>query len=354
MGVFGSVSRRAFGSLSPVAAATALAALLGSAALAQTAPTPPVKAQPAGGTASPFDAQTLPAAAVPYAPAALPGTAAPDAREHALYLVAKLTEQGKPLNGGVIWRVYEPKLDTEGRLPLVATATGGDAEFRLPPGTYLVNAAYGRANATVSVTTTPQPHSETVVLHAGGLQLDANGVDEKVLPTEKVTFDIFSQAPDEDVPPVLTGVPPHALAVLPAGTYHVVSRYGAANAVLRADLKVEAGKITSATLHHRAAEIVLKLVAAAGGEALADTAWSVLTPGGDVVVEGVGAFPSFVLAEGEYSVIARHRGETYSRVVTVNAGADGDVEVVAATDRLDPARTDTPAAPGQPMDVGSE
>ncbi|MGH2340206.1 hypothetical protein ACRC7T_01845 [Segnochrobactraceae bacterium EtOH-i3] len=323
-------------------------------ALAQAVPAPSPKAPPAAGAASPFDTQALPAAATPYAPAVLPGTAAPDAREHALYLVAKLTEQGKPLNGGVIWRIYEPKLDAEGRLPLVATSTGGDAEFRLPPGTYLVNAAYGRANRTVSVTTSPQVQSETVVLNAGGLQLDANGIDDKVLPAEKISFDIFSQAPDEDVPPVLSGVPPHALAVLPAGTYHVVSRYGSANAVLRADLKVDAGKITEATLHHRAAEIVLKLVSAPGGEALADTAWSVLTPGGDAVVEGVGAFPSFVLAEGEYSVIARHRGETYSRVVTVKAGDDGDVEVVAATDRLDPDRGDTPTAPGQPMDAGPD
>ncbi len=357
MEVFAAVSRRAAGSLLPLAAVAVLVTFPASSGRAETAPPTP-RAQPASAAplaTPPFRDPALPAALVPYAPAALPGTAAPDEREHALYLVAKLTDQGKPLNGGVIWRVYEPKLNSEGRLPLVATATGGDAEFRLPPGTYLVNAAYGRANTTVSVTTTPQVHSQTVVLHAGGLQLDASGVDEKPLPADKVSFDIFSQAPDEDVPPVLSGVSSHALAVLPAGTYHVVSRYGSANAVLRADLKVEAGKITEATLHHRAAEVVLKLVSDPGGEALADTAWSVLTPGGDAVVEGVGAFPSFVLAEGEYSVIARHRGETYSRVVTVTAGADGDVEVVAATDRLDPAAPPSPGAPGQPMeDIGAE
>ena len=39
-------------------------------------------------------------------------------------------------------------------------------------------------------------------------------------------------------------------------------------------------------------------------EALANTQWSVLTPGGDVVKEAIGAFPKVVLAEGEYSVVA--------------------------------------------------
>ena len=38
--------------------------------------------------------------------------------------------------------------------------------------------------------------------------------------------------------------------------------------------------------------------------------WSVLTPGGDVVKEAIGAFPKVILAEGEYSVVARNEGKT--------------------------------------------
>ena len=41
---------------------------------------------------------------------------------------------------------------------------------------------------------------------------------------------------------------------LPEGTYHVVSTYGDSNAIQRADVKVETGKVTDATLHHRAAQ----------------------------------------------------------------------------------------------------
>ncbi len=72
---------------------------------------------------------------------------------------------------------------------------------------------------------------------------------------------------------------------LNAGAYHIVSTYGDANATVRADVTVEPGKITEATVKHAAAPVTFKLVQAAGGEALADTKWSILTTTGDVVKE---------------------------------------------------------------------
>jgi hypothetical protein len=98
---------------------------------------------------------------------------------------------------------------------------------------------------------------------------------------------------------------------------------------MRADLKVDAGKITDATLNHRAATMTLKLVANAGGEAFAGTAFSVLTPGGDVIREAIGAFPSVTLAEGDYMLIARHEGQVFTREFKVQSGQDRDIEVLA-------------------------
>ena len=119
---------------------------------------------------------------------------------------------------------------------------------------------------------------------------------------------------------------------LNAGTYHVVSTYGAVNAVIRSDIRVEAGKLTEATVEHRAAQLTMKLVRDAGGEAIADTSWSVLTGSGDPVRENVGAFASMVLAEGDYTVIAKNRERIYQRDFTVVAGRNQDVEVIAAED----------------------
>jgi len=91
---------------------------------------------------------------------------------------------------------------------------------------------------------------------------------------------------------------------------------------------VEAGKLTEATIQHRAAKITLKLVADTGGEALADTAWSILASSGDIVGESVSAFPTMVLAEGTYTAIAKNKDKIYQRDFTVEAGHNTEVEVL--------------------------
>ena len=120
----------------------------------------------------------------------------------------------------------------------------------------------------------------------------------------------------------------------------------ATNSVIYADLRVLAGKLTTGELRHRAASMTLKLVNAPGGEALANTAFSVLTPGGDVIREMIGAFPSMVLAEGEYIAIARHDNKTYQATFKVLSGQDRDVEVLAKA--AAPEMTGPPAAPDAP------
>jgi len=169
------------------------------------------------------------------------------------------------------------------------------------------------------------------VLNAGGLKLDAVIGSDDQAPSEPLTFAIY-QANDgfPDGRRLIADASPNEVVPLPIGTYHVVSHYGAVNAVRRADLEVKPGKVVEATMRHRAASVTLKLVAETGGEALADTAWTVYTPGGDVVVESVGAFPSFVLAAGDYSVVAKNRDQIYSRNFKVESGSDREVEVVAA------------------------
>jgi hypothetical protein len=123
------------------------------------------------------------------------------------------------------------------------------------------------------------------------------------------------------------------VVLLPEGTYYIISNYGdaasVANSVVRSDIRVQASKLTDVIITHRAAVITLKLVSDKGGEALANTAWSVITPGGDVIKESIGAFPRVVLSEGEYRAIAKNEGKVYERPFNVVNGVDGEVEVVA-------------------------
>ena len=75
--------------------------------------------------------------------------------------------------------------------------------------------------------------------------------------------------------------------------------------------------------------MTLKLVGAPGAEALANSSFTVLTPGGDLVGELIGAFPSIILAEGDYVAVARHDSKTYQSEFSVRSGQDRDVEILA-------------------------
>ena len=173
--------------------------------------------------------------------------------------------------------------------------------------------------------------SDNVVLNAGGLRLSALVGKDQPLSGNDVSFDIF--APDDDGAEeralVVSNAPAGRIIGLNAGTYHVVCHYGGANAIVRADIKVQPGKLTEAAVYQKAARLTLKLVSDQGGEAIANTAWSVVTPSGESVADFVGAFPSVVLAAGEYTAIAKHEGKMYERNFTVEPGLNHDIEVIA-------------------------
>lgn len=251
-------------------------------------------------------------------------------REAGVTLAAKLTDEGGDVSGGLVWRIFSPAENAEGKLPLLASARGGTSSFDLAQGSYLVHASFGRAGATMRITVGKEPGRQTLVLDAGGLKLDAVVSGNHPIATDKVRFSIYEAEEDAtgERALIIPDVNADAIVRLNAGTYHVVSTYGDVNAVIRADIRVEAGKLTEATVEHRAADLTLKLVREAGGEAMADTSWSVLTDGGDLVRESVGAYASMVLAEGSYTVVAKNRDRIYQRDIEVKAGEDKEVEVL--------------------------
>jgi hypothetical protein len=245
---------------------------------------------------------------------------------------AKLTADGEVMQEGLVWRVFSPIAGEDGKLPLVASSEGGPAAFQLSPGEYFVNCAFGRAGVTKKLTV-PEAGDvpkQTLVLDAGGFVLNAVAGTDQRIPPKQLSFSVYAaeQKENGDRALVMADVAPNTVVRLNAGTYHIVSEYGDVNAVVRADIQVEAGKLTQAVLQHRAAQITLKLVSQPGGEAIADTAWSVLTAAGDVVNESVSAFSTMVLAEGEYLAVARNKNKIYQREFSVKSGRNSDVEVL--------------------------
>jgi hypothetical protein len=241
---------------------------------------------------------------------------------------ATFAGSNEPIRSGLVWRIYEDRGDAS-QPTIVARSTSPLPSFTLSPGNYIVHVAYGFASASKRISVQRGNLNERLAINAGALQLKG-AVGGSPIAANRLTFSVYvPEAQNSEGRLVIADAKANDMIRLPEGTYHVVSTYGDANAIMRSDLKVESGRVTEATLNHRAATVTLKLVGSAGGEAFAGTAFSVLTPGGDVIREAIGAFPSVTLAEGEYVLIARHEGKVYTREFKIESGLDRDIEIIA-------------------------
>jgi hypothetical protein len=304
-------------------------------------PVPPALVPDASGDAmslapssGPASIPTLPAPVTQPPVAAVspvvPPPGALTAGQAVLSLTARYGKDMPVINGGLVWRVFADRPDQAGTFKMIREDHGATPNIVLPPGSYVVHVALGLVSAVRPVTLKSETMRESFVLPAGGLRIEGR-VGTSKIPTNQISFAIYkgSQFETTERLPLLPSVSPGDVALVPEGTYYIVSNYGDANSVVRSDIRVQAGKLTDVIITHRAAVITLKLVSSQGGEALANTAWSVITPGGDVIKESIGAFPRVILAEGEYRAIAKNEGKVFERPFNVVNGVDGEVEVVA-------------------------
>ena len=248
-----------------------------------------------------------------------------------LSLLAVLTDDGQSIDQGLIWRVFAPKAGPDGKPRLVSTHREASPVLRLEPGEYLINVAFGRANLTRRVTVSNERAvQERFVLNAGGLRLIPVLAGGEAVNEKAFVYDIYSDERDQygQRTRVMGAVRPRVVLRLNAGIYNIVGTYGDANAVTRADVTVEAGKLTEATITHAAAKVAFKLVASPGGDAIADTQWTVANAQGETVKESVGALPTHIFAPGTYIVSARNGGGTFQRQFAIQAGDNVQVEVL--------------------------
>jgi hypothetical protein len=271
---------------------------------------------------------TQPSVAVIPPVIAAPGT--PATGQAVLSLTARYGKDLPVIGNGLVWRVFSDRPDDTGSFKLIREDRGATPNIVLPPGSYVVHVTLGLVSAVRPVTLKSDTDRESFVLPAGGLRLEGR-VGTSKIPQNQIAFSIYkgSQFEVGERAPLVPNVSAGDVALLPEGTYYIISNYGDANSVVRSDIRVQAGKLTDVIISHRAAVITLKLVSDKGGEALANTAWSVITPGGDVIKESIGAFPRVVLSEGEYRAIAKNEGKVFERPFNVVNGVDGEVEVIA-------------------------
>ena len=181
---------------------------------------------------------------------------------------ALVTEQGPNLQAGLTWRVFTSKSSPDGQgYQLLSTHREAMPTAALLPGEYLVNAAYGLSNLTKKIKVeSGRSLEETFVLNTGGLKLTAALANGEGAPEGAVKFDILSDEEDQrgNRHMILHNAKPGLVVRLNAGAYRVESLYGDANAVVRADVTVEPGKITEATIKQTGCEDHFQAGAVAG------------------------------------------------------------------------------------------
>src|ERR1019366_4205713 len=287
-------------------------------------------APPSGPASIPNLPAPLAQPSIAAVPPVVPPPGASTAGQAVLSLTARYGKDMPVIASGLVWRVFSDRPDETGIFKLIREERGATPNIVLPPGSYVVHVALGLVSAVRAVTLKSETDRESFVLPAGGLRIEGR-VGTSKIPQNQISFAIYkgSQFEVGERAALVPNVAAGDVALLPEGTYYIISNYGDANSVVRSDIRVQAGKLTDVIITHRAAVITLKLVSDKGGEALANTAWSVITPGGDVIKESIGAFPRVVLSEGEYRAIAKNEGKVFERPFNVVNGVDGEVEVVA-------------------------
>jgi hypothetical protein len=285
---------------------------------------------PSGPASTPSLPAPLTQPSIAAVPPVVPPPGAPTAGQAVLSLTARYGKDLPVINGALVWRVFSDRPDETGTFKMIREDRSATPNIVLPPGSYVIHVTLGLVSAVRAVTLKSETDRESFVLPAGGLRIEGR-VGTSKIPQNQISFAIYkgSQFEVGERAPLVPSVAPGDVVLLPDGTYYIVSNYGDANSVVRSDIRVQASKLTDVTITHRAAVITLKLVSDKGGEALANTAWSVITPGGDVIKESIGAFPRVILSEGEYRAIAKNEGKVYERPFNVVNGVDGEVEVVA-------------------------
>ena len=283
-----------------------------------------------------------------------------EAGQSLLTLSAALGSAREPIRGGLQWRVYQERAQPDGTHALVAESADALTAFAIFDGAYVVHVSYGLASAMKRVSVEGKPRAERLEINAGMLRVKSLLGDAALAPN-RVSLAVY--VPDRsgsEARLIVSNAHPGDVLQLPEGNYRVVSTYldkesagstgapgaapNATNSVVSAELRVDTGRLTEANLRHHAATLTLKLVNSPGSEALANTSFSVLTPGGDVIRELIGAFPALILAEGEYVVIARRDGKTFQKTFTVQSALDQDVEVIAQWSKPDRGRPCRPSS----------
>jgi hypothetical protein len=270
----------------------------------------------------------------PPAPKPVPGLTMEDANPDTpvpIRLTAYLAGNEEQVRQGLSWRIFAGRAGDDGRYALIEEPVAAQPTVELKPGTYFLHVSWGMAHTTKRLEVVPgQPAHEQIIIKAGAIRLSARQASGAPIAAEDVRFEIYSEETDQfgNRERLIANAPAGPAIRLNSGEYYVVSSYGDSNAIVESKIEVQPGKLSEVILIHDAVRVTFRLVERRGGEAIADTRWTVKGPDGKVIKQSAGAFPTHVLTAGSYRVEAQHGEQLFSREFELAGGGARQIEVL--------------------------
>jgi hypothetical protein len=262
-------------------------------------------------------------------------------------LQASIFDGSKVINEPLVWSIHKPSINNKKLSPPIASNIGPRGEFSVPPGDYVVVVKQREAIVSQPLTVGSVEIKKTIAINTSIVAVGLIPYTGAKRVTEPIHWEVFSSALGKPGPDskVADAVAPATSFTVAAGYYVVRAHYKDTKADLA--MLVEPGVSYNYTVDLYSANVVAQVVDAKG-KPVKDVTWQVVraTAGSDgtheVVATDTGASPTFLLREGNYTVIATGAdGSVGQTPLATKAGQTHKVKVT-----LKPASTTKAATSG--------
>jgi hypothetical protein len=235
--------------------------------------------------------------------------------DEGLELTARLSESSGLIEREIFWTLR----DAQGTV--VYDKSTDLAAIVVPPGDYSVQALYGSASFSQSLTLLEANRLiVSFVLDVGGIRILPRVKGLGLAPTQTQSFVYALSGPDRGKLVTISKMPGEILRVK-AGDYRIESRFAAGNAVAVADVHVKPGVMSAVEIDHAAGLARLSYVGAPD----ADVSWLVANEKGEALPAIAGLSANVVLKPGAYVAKAQVGNELLTASFDILAGQQRDI-----------------------------
>ena len=232
-----------------------------------------------------------------------------------LELSARLSESGGLIERDIFWTLR----DAQGSV--VYDHSTSLAAIVVPPGDYTVEALYGSARFSQTLTLLEANRLiVSFVLDVGGIRVLPRVKGLGPVPTQSQSRVYALSGPDMGKLITMSKMPGEILRVK-AGDYRIESRFAAGNAVAVADVHVRPGIMSAVEINHAAGLARLSYV----GSPNTVVSWLVVNDQGEALPAIDGLSANLVLQPGTYIAKAQIGNEFLSASFDITAGQERDI-----------------------------